>query len=190
MKQDNLKSLLGTFLLPLLAVAAFLGGCGKETELKQPVIYKGALTEVHNIEMLFSDSARLKVHLKAPLQLEKSNGDRHFPKGVYIEFYDEKGVKSTTLKANRGIRYANNLYNVRGNVIVNNLEKGETLNNEELNWKPETKTIYTEKFVTITTAEEILKGEGLDAAQDLSRYSIRRPTGIFPLKQTTANEAD
>jgi LPS export ABC transporter protein LptC len=82
---------------------------------------------------------------------------------------------------------------VRGNVIVKSLDKGQTLNTEELNWKPETKTVYTEKFVTITTAEEILKGEGLDAAQDLSRYKIRKPTGVFPLKQTaadTTNEAN
>jgi hypothetical protein len=86
----------------LLAGLALLAGCGgKEKEIKQPVTYKGPLREVHNLEMLFSDSARLKIHLKAPLQLEQTSGDQHFPKGVYIEFYDEKGVKSTTLRPTR-----------------------------------------------------------------------------------------
>ena len=193
MQQGYANMLFRALLLPLLAGLVLLAGCdGNDKELKQPVTYKGPLREVHNLEMLFSDSARLKIHMKAPLQLEQTNGDQHFPKGVYIEFYDEKGVKSTTLKANKGIRYAKtNLYNVRGNVIVRNLQKGETLNTEELSWKPETKKIFTEKFVTITTAEEILKGEGLDAMQDMTRYRIRKPTGVFPLKQTTpANETN
>jgi len=179
-------------LLSLVAGLALLAGCGgTEKEIKQPVTYKGPLREVRNLEMLFSDSARLKIHLKAPLQLEQTNGDQHFPKGVYIEFYDEKGVKSTTLKANKGIRYATtNLYNVQGNVIVRNLQKGETLNTEELTWKPETKKIFTEKFVTITTAEEVLTGIGLDAMQDMTHYRIRDPKGAFPLKQTTPNETN
>jgi hypothetical protein len=80
---------------------------------------------------------------------------------------------------------------VRGNVIVRNLQKGETLNTEELSWKPETKKIFTEKFVTITTADEILKGEGLDAMQDMTHYRIRKPLGVFSLKQNnTANETN
>jgi LPS export ABC transporter protein LptC len=178
----------------MLFCALLLGLCRlwrHEKRIKQPVTYKGPLREVRTPEMLFSDSARLKMHLKAPLQLEQTNGDQHFPKGVYIEFYNEAGVKSTTLKANKGIRYAStNLYNVRGNVIVRNLEKGRNAQHGGLTWKPETKRIFTEKFVTITTAEEILKGEGLDAMQDMTRYRIRKPTGVFPLKQTTANETN
>jgi len=190
MSNHHLKSQARTFLLPFLAGALLLVGCSEEKEIKQPASYKGPLREVRNTEMLFSDSARLKVFMKAPLQFDHANGDSHFPKGVYIEFYDEKGIKSSTLKADRGVRYANDVYNVRGNVVVNNIEKGETLHTEELNWKRETKSIYTDKFVTITTAEEVLKGEGLDALQDFSRYSIRKPTGVFPLKQATPDEAN
>jgi LPS export ABC transporter protein LptC len=174
----------------ILAGLILLSGCGDEKDIKQIPEYKGPVSEVQDLEMIFSDSARLKIHLKAPLQTEKANGDRYFPKGVYVEFFDDKGAKTSTLKANKGIRYANNVYNVTGNVVVNNLEKGETLNTEELNWKPDTKVIYTEKFVTITTDDEILKGEGLDAAQDFTRYSIRKPTGVFPLKQTATDEAN
>jgi hypothetical protein len=66
-------------------------------------------------------------------------------------------------------------------VVVNN-KKGETVNTEELNWSPTTKKIYTDKFVTITTADEVLKGEGLDTDQDFSYTRIRKPTGIFSLK--------
>ncbi len=162
---------------------ALLVACGEEKEAKKMVLYKGPLSEVNNLDMLFSDSAKVRIHLKAPLQLELENGDRTFPKGVFIEFYDEKGVKTSTLKANKGIRYANNIYYVQGNVIVHNLEKNETLNTEELNWKPDTKKIYTDKFVTIKTPESVLKGTGLDAEQDFSRYHIRQPTGILPLEQ-------
>ncbi len=167
--------------LPAVLLTGLLWGCGEEKEEKKIAVYKGPTSEVKNLDMLFSDSAQVRIHLTAPLQLELENGDRTFPKGVFMVFFDEKGVKTSTLKANKGVRYANNLYNVRGNVIVNNLEKNETLNTEELNWKPETKKIYTEKFVTIKTPESVLQGTGLDAEQDFSRYRIRQPTGVLPL---------
>jgi hypothetical protein len=37
----------------------------------------------------------------APLLYEYQNEDREFPEGVYMEFYDEFGKISSTLKANK-----------------------------------------------------------------------------------------
>ena len=67
--------------------------------------------------------------------------------------------------------------------VVVNLEKKQQLHTEELFWKPDTKKIFTEKFVTIKLENEILYGTGLDAAQDLSYYTIANPKGEFDVKE-------
>ncbi|WP_230679959.1 LPS export ABC transporter periplasmic protein LptC [Pontibacter sp. 172403-2] len=170
----------------LVAMLACLNfGCNEE--LKDPdkvEIYKGPLVENHDIIMLFSDSARLQIKLKAPVQQEFDNGDGVFPKGLYVEFYGEPGQITSTLKANYGKNdKRKNLYIARGNVIVENLQKKEKLETEELYWDKNKGKIYTDKFVRITTAEEILTGEGLRANQDFTNWRILKPTGIINLKE-------
>lgn len=148
-------------------------------------VYTGPLMEVDSVETWYSDSARLKIKMTAPKQLLLESGDRDFPKGVYVIFYDETGkIVNATLQGNHGhFSKEKNMYTVTGNVIVVNKKENSTVNTEELNWSQITRKIYTDRFVTIQTPNEILKGEGLDAEQDFSRYSIRKPTGIFSVEK-------
>jgi len=177
MKRLNVR--LGVLGLAGILFCAGLTACEDDQSASKPIIYKGPLNEVDNMEMIMTDSARLSIRLTAPKLIEVQNRDRHFPKGVYIEFYDKKGNKTTTLKANKGIQYkATNVHTAIGNVVVVNLEKQQTLRTEVLNWNPDTKKLYTDKFVTITTPDELIKGTGLEAAQDMSTYTIRQISGV------------
>ncbi len=63
-----------------------------------------------------------------------------------------------------------------------NIEKQQQLNTEELFWRQDDKKINTEKFVTIKLANEVIYGTGLDAAQDLSTYVIKKVEGEFEVK--------
>lgn len=165
-------------LFGLLLIPFAINGCDDSTDVSEVTPYEGAMFEVENMETLYSDSAIVRVRVKAKKQLEFENGDREFPEGVYIEFYDVKGKISTTLKANTG-HYNNkeNLYTATGDVVVNSFEKDQKLNTEVLYWSEDKEEIYTDKFVRIETAEDILLGEGLTANQDFSNYRILKPTG-------------
>ena len=177
MKTQRVPVFLGILFLLLTA-------CEGEQATEKPVSYKGPKSEVRDMEMLMTDSARLSIRLTAPLQIELQNGDRQFPKSLYLEFYNRQGVKTTTLRANKGFKLqASNIHTAQGNVVVVNLKKKETLRTELLNWNPDTKKLYTDKFVTITTPDEVLKGTGLDAAQDLSSYNIRKISGVFAVEK-------
>lgn len=168
----------------LLAVLISLFSCGKEQAVDTVARYDGPALEADNVETLYSDSAVLRVRLTAPKQLELQNGNREFPKGLFIEFFDQKGVKSSTLKSDRGtFKKEENLYVVKGNVMVENLVEKKSLHTEELNWDPETQKVYTDKFVKIIGPEQILTGIGLDANQDFSLYKIKDPKGIFPVEE-------
>lgn len=170
-------------LLTLWAVMA--AGCGNE--LQDPdkeVKYMGPLRETMDVVTLYSDSARLLIKMTAPVQQDYENGDAVFPKGIYIEFYDKPGVITSTLKANYGKQDRNaNLYHVRGNVVINNLQKNEKIETEELFWNRGRDRIYNEKFVKITTESEIITGYGLRTNQNFSPYSLKRLTGEFELEE-------
>ena len=165
----------------LVSVGLLLAACGTdELAGKERPLYNGPVLEVTNMETLYSDSARVRVRMTAPRELDMENGDRQFPDGVHIDFYGENGSKETTLTSNKGFyTKAENRYTVTGNVVIRNLKKEETLNTEVLNWNPGTKKIFTDTFVTIETPKEVLKGTGLEAQQDFSSYRINNPTGKF-----------
>jgi LPS export ABC transporter protein LptC len=170
--------------LAIIITSIFLTACFKDRDSNVVVNYDGPFMELSNIETIFTDSSILRVKLKAPKQQEEQNGDRKFPKGVYVEFYDEEGEMSATLKANSGeYKKDRNLYTVRGNVIIENKVEKKKLNTEELFWNPQTKKINTNKFVRIETPEEIITGEGLEATQDFSDYTILKPRGVFSVEQ-------
>jgi LPS export ABC transporter protein LptC len=157
-------------------------GC-KPKEQAAIVEYTGPLSESENVDILYFEKDHIKVKMKSRKILEFKNGDREFPDGIYLEFFDELGIMTSTLKANQAYYFKEtNQWRGRGKVEVRNLEKKQQLNTEELFWKPDTKKIFTEKFVTIKLENEVLYGTGLDAAQDLSQYTIKKPQGEFEIK--------
>ncbi len=156
-----------------LLSSLFLLSCSVKEKAK-PVIYDGPLRQAENITMHYAEKERVKVILKAKKFNEFNNGDREFPEGIYLEFYDEIGKMTSTLRANEAFYFKQeNKWRGRGKVEVVNMEKGQQLNSEELFWMPATKKIFTDKFVTITDQKDVLYGTGLQADQDLSHYTIK-----------------
>jgi LPS export ABC transporter protein LptC len=178
-----------SFFSPIATAAIVIGSlllfaCDK-TESVNTEIYEGPIREAENIEMLYSEAEKVTVKIKAKRISEFQTGDRHFPEGVFIEFFGEDGSITSTLSANTAYYYkAENKWKGQGKVEVKNLEKQEQLNTEELFWYPTTKKINTDKFVTVRTANEVLYGTGLDAKQDMSEYEILKPNNsVFVIEE-------
>lgn len=164
----------------LLWVVGLLVACSQE-KTQIPKDYNGPLMSATDIHTIFTDSAQPKIDMTAPMQNEYANGNRVFPKGITIWFYNEQGQLESKLTANHGYYdKATEIYTGKGNVVVENIIKHEKLNSEELKWSRFEKRVYTDKFVRIETPQEILLGEGLTAAQDFSTYRILKPRGTLP----------
>lgn len=169
-----------------IAVILLLGACNQK-ENTQPKEYEGPLQTAEDIELFYTENQRIKVKMKAPLLYEFKTGDREFPKGIYLEFFDETGKLASTLKANHAYYFkSENKWRARGKVEVINKEKNEQLNTEELFWFPVKEEINTESFVTIRMQTEVLYGEGLQAKQDMSTYTIKKPQGEFQIDDGTS----
>jgi LPS export ABC transporter protein LptC len=159
-----------------------LAACSTK-QVSEPVEYTGPLREAMDVEMLYAEKDRIKSKLIAKRILEFKNGDREFPDGIYLEFYDATGKLTSSLKANQAYYFKKeDQWRGRGNVEVKNMEKNQQLFTEELFWTPLKRKIFTEKFVTIKLESEVIYGTGLDAVQDLSSYTIRKPEGDFEIK--------
>jgi LPS export ABC transporter protein LptC len=178
--KKGLNNIFIKFIASIITIGA-LSSCGDDGlthKVFEP--YDGPMSIIENIELVFSDSAKTKVKLLAKKQLELSNGDRDFPEGIYIEFYNDQEVLETTLQANTGhFNSEENIYTGNGDVKIKNLIEVKSLFTEELLWNPKTEKIYTEKNVIIIQDGEKITGTGLTASQDFEDYEIKNPKGSF-----------
>ena len=158
-----------------------LYSCGNtDKELEELKPYDGPSQEMSDMVLYRSESATVRIIMITPLLQEFENGDREFPEGVYIEFYNEEGIMTSTLTANEAKYFKEeDHWRGRGDVVIKNIENGQQLNTEELFWKPAEERMFNDKFVKITLPDQVLYGKGLEAKQDFSEYTIKQPEGEF-----------
>lgn len=175
----------------LLISIAYLQACSSD-KAKQNVA-KSFLADTllftqegSNVHINYTDSGHLKASIFAPtlIGFKKDGNDIiKMPKGIKGDFYNKLGIIESTITAEKGISYqSKKITEVWQNVVVTNV-KGEKLNTEKLIWDQNAQKIYTDKFVRITTATEILTGEGMEAKQDFTSWVILKPRGTITIKQ-------
>lgn len=116
--------------------AAFAGleyGIVQSDRKQKPGRIHRTVAGIENIELFYTENEKIKVKMNAELAYEFENGDREFPKGVYMEFFDEFGQLESTLKANHAYFFKKeDQWRGRGAVEVKNVAKANQLNTEEL----------------------------------------------------------
>ena len=135
------------------------------------------------VEILYSDSAQLRLVVRAPTMLNYTGGiqDRRqeFPDGLHLTFYDEAQDTSSTLEAKWGVyRRRDNSITVRDSVVWQSV-RGQRLETEELNWEEKTERIFTDKFVVLTQPDALITGYGLEAQQDFSDARVLEVDGYI-----------
>lgn len=180
----------------LFAVLLFIISCtsNKPEEIKAITdIQKVPSLEVIDYESYISDSGRVKYHIITPhlLQFDKTEDPyKEFPKGGHIITYDTAMVIKSEIKCQYAINYEKTkLWDLRNNIEAIN-EDGVIFNTEQLFWNEKEETISTDKFVKITTKDEIVTGYGLQATQNLSKYELKNVSAIIGIeeKASTDNE--
>jgi LPS export ABC transporter protein LptC len=180
--------------LVFLVCIAF--SCTEEKDAqKGNMDYDGPVLEADNINVIHSDSGYVKIRMSTAKQLRYASGEEVYPKPVYVTFLDKSGVEYSRLRGDSA-RYikGENLYVMRGNVLINNTKENQSLATDELFWNPTTRKIYSEKKVDIKTPRENFTAlGGMEAEQDFSKYTLRRSRGtvvvdsIRTIVDTTSN---
>ena len=163
-------------------VALSLYGCAEKPD-PEVALYNGPLEEVFDVRLLYSEEGQQRVEVETPVQYRYQNEDKIFPDTVNIKFFDpSSGQVVTTLRSDSGrFDNARNLYIVKGNVVVINRAEQRRLTTPELYWNPTTRKVFTEEKVAIKNLAtgSYTNGKGMDANQDFSAMTIRKPYGIF-----------
>ncbi len=168
--------------------AVFFSSCTNQNE-DLPELPKAIAKPVEisiNTEILYSDSAIIRLKIVTPELQRWTNAENpyvEFPKGLDLFFYDSTGALESTLKADYAINFTEEKrVEVKHNVEVVN-GKEETLNTEHLIWLQAEEKIYTEEFVKITTPDEIIYGDGLEANQQFTKYRIKNIKGTIAVEE-------
>ncbi|MEP0984520.1 LPS export ABC transporter periplasmic protein LptC [Ekhidna sp.] len=157
--------------------------CNQRKDLIDAPLYEGPLSSMDSAITQMSDSGIVVMQLETALQNNFENGDREWPSGFKIKWYNSRGKVTSYFSANY-VFYteADKIYHAEGNVIVRSNIKNDELNTEELFWNQSEEKFYTEKFVTIKSEDEAHTGEGMESNQDFTEYRILKPSGTFTLE--------
>ncbi len=141
---------------------------------------------VKGVEILYSDSALVRVRITAPLLRnfsERDNPRQEFPEGLKVEFLDSYQQIRSTLIAKTATRFTEKGLVIARDSVVLTTAQQEKLETEELTWDEKTEKISTEKFVKITKPDEVIYGFGLTANQDFSYWKLNIPKGRIKVKK-------
>lgn len=188
-----LKFLKNTFRLGYFLALLLLTACGGN-EIKQldqiALQDEVGIERATNIELLYSDSAVVRVAIHAPTLLRyihRENPKQIFPDGVDADFYDEEHFQTSKLVANYAEQFQRErkVY-LRDSVVVWNI-KNEMLETDELIWDESIGQIYSNEKVKITTPSQVIEGIGFKSNLDFSVWEIYQVSGIIESKNVVEN---
>lgn len=139
-----------------------------------------------DVEILYSEKAEIQVKLVSSYLVNKTEEEPVllFPEGFTVFFYDSAMILQSTITADYGISYEKKkIMEARHNVVVENMEKGEKLNTEELFWDRGKELIYSNKFVKLTTGKQVITGDGLTSEEPFDELIILNPKGLIEVKE-------
>jgi LPS export ABC transporter protein LptC len=187
-EMKKMKGIVGLALL--LAVLRLSPGCVNNVKdlpsfrTKQVVV-----DEAWKVLIYYSTNAKVTAKLTAPYMLNNQMDSSYieFPKTLHVDFYNDSMVVESQMDALYG-KYFQSLNKVflKDSVVVKNILKGDTLRCRELWWDQKTQKFTTNKPVRIyKRGGTVIYGEGLEAPQDFSGYTIMQITGPYGFPENT-----
>jgi LPS export ABC transporter protein LptC len=171
-----------------LLFMAMLPACKNDvqTVLSLDVVDTLPAMTAKDVQIMYSERGRVQIKLESPLLVNRPEQENAmiFPEGFIVYFFDSTMAVQSTITADYGISYEKKkLMEAHRNVVVENMQKGEKLNTEELFWDREKQLIYSNKFVKLTTGEQVITGDGLTSKEPFDEILITNPKGLLEFKE-------
>ncbi|MFW5974691.1 MAG: LPS export ABC transporter periplasmic protein LptC [Bacteroidota bacterium] len=187
-KKHIAAQIIALFAFAMLIISAY--SCSNDPDQVRKMTQHDTLPQqqAEDVVMYYSENGEVVFELYSPV-IETYREDTNrtvFPKGFEVVFYDSTGQNvRSKLTANYGLKNDKaKIMTARGNVVINNYEKNERLNTEELIWNQRQRRIYTDKFVTITTDEQVFYGEeGMESDESFQSWTIKKLSGKMEIEE-------
>ena len=140
-----------------------------------------------NLELVYSDSARIKYRVLAPEYI-KVNREKEkyeeFPKGIHVLSYDPAGKMIGSIKAKYAKKLEDEmLWEARNEVVIINAE-GKKLETELLYWDMKKELIYSDRYVKLSHDGQIIEGNnGFHSDQNLNHPVFENISGSIEVEK-------
>ena len=140
-----------------------------------------------NLELVYSDSARIKYRVLAPEYI-KVNREKEkyeeFPKGIHVLSYDPAGKMIGSIKAKYAKKLEDEmLWEARNEVVIINAE-GKKLETELLYWDMKKELIYSDRYVKLSADGQIIEGNnGFNSDQNLNHPVFENISGSIEVEK-------
>ncbi len=170
----------------LLFLVVLLGGCENDIERINMLTdeNESATIQGTNIKVIYSDSAKVKIQVLAPVYKQYLTAERpfmEFEKGLEVFFYNDSAKIESEIKADYTIYYIEEqLWHATGNVVAQNFENGDALYTDELFWDEKEELIYSDSYTRVINEDNTLYGKkGFRSHQNLSNWQLIGSSGTI-----------
>lgn len=137
-----------------------------------------------NVATFISDSGYTRYHITTPIWYvyDEARVPRWtFPDGLFLEKYDDLFRPDATLRCDSAVYFSQKkLWRLDGNVRMRNTA-GDRFLTQQLFWDQTSRTVYSDSFIHIERSDRIIEGFGFNSNENMTRYTVHRPSGIFPV---------
>lgn len=180
----SLRLLPAAVAVAIAATALTVTGCREEAPVGTASVAADVPTmTTRDVQTLISDSGVVRYRITTPLWYVYDDVDEpcwKFPHGLELEKYNDLFQRDATVRADSATYIKNRqLWRLDGRVSISNTV-GERFLTEQLFWDQRAHKLYSDSFIHIERSDRMLEGYGFDSDERLSRYTIRRVSGIFP----------
>lgn len=111
-----------------------------------------------------------------------------FPEGISVYAYKDDGVLESTIFANsarhdtpKGVRDGDEIWMATDNVIVRNMENGQTIETDTLYWDRKKGEIYTDSYIRLYSFDGFAQGYGMRSDERARNAIIERPFNNYAI---------
>ena len=186
-RESILNSIRATLMLAGLIAALVLAGCEQESTVTQLTEVQGNEPDQEFIDsrIVITEQGRTNAIVQAEsISVFQNQNFTTFDGGITIEFFDDRGELTSSLKAGHGEVWG--LYEdvdslrARDNVEVVSADGAKRMNTDSsLSWSAQSRKIFADGLVTLTTSNAVEQGVNFVAKDDLSEYTMENVSGVY-----------
>jgi len=143
-----------------------------------------------DVETFISDSGYTRYHISTPLwQMYDEAAEPHwrFPEGLDLQQYDEQLRPAANVTCDSATYLSRRrLWQLDGHVVMVNTLRDSFLT-QQLFWDQHNARVYSDSFIHIVRSDRIIEGYGFESNQNMTSYTVNRPTGIIPVERPGRN---
>ncbi len=146
----------------------------------------------YDVSTFISDSGYTRYHITTDLWQMFEDATEpfwRFPTGLFLQQYDQAFRPSASVVCDSATYFSRKrLWQLDGHVVMVNTLRDSFLT-QQLFWDQSKQKIYSDSFIHIVRSDRIIEGYGFTSNQNMTAYTVNRPTGIIPVDRPTGDAA-